>query len=366
MKIVNIGTQYDAYGENLKVYDALPAQTYIVVYGERTGFHLEKYTDITAGEPKIYGAHLSKVNKVMNTYQKTERNLGVILSGAKGIGKTLFAKLLSNKAIEEGLPVIIVDRYIPGIASYLESIDQRVMVLFDEFEKTFARVNQTEPMVETLPLFDGIGGGNKLFVVTCNDIYNMNDYLINRPGRFHYHFRFDYPSKEEIIEYLQDKLEKDYWNQINEVVTFSNKVDLNYDCLRAIAFEINAGEDFKSAIQDLNILNLRSESYEATVVFENGEVFTDRSQFDLFSEADSSVEASNKFGEIDIDFCPMKGVYNPDMGCVVYKPEDLTITERISYDSDEKETAWHEKMDKAKIKHMTLKKIGCRKYHYTV
>ena len=55
MKIVNIGTQYDAYGENLKVYDALPAQTYIVVYGERTGFHLEKYTDIAAGEPKIYG-----------------------------------------------------------------------------------------------------------------------------------------------------------------------------------------------------------------------------------------------------------------------------------------------------------------------
>ena len=240
------------------------------------------------------------------------------------------------------------------------------MVLFDEFEKTFAKVNQTEPMVETLPLFDGIGGGNKLFVVTCNDIYNMNDYLINRPGRFHYHFRFDYPSKEEIIEYLQDKLEKDYWDQINEVVTFSNKVDLNYDCLRAIAFEINAGEDFKSAIQDLNILNLRSESYEATVVFENGEVFTDRSQFDLFSEADSSIEASNKFGEIDIDFCPMKGVYNPDMGCIVYKPEDLVITDRISYDSDELATAWHEKMDKAKIKHMTLKKIGGIKYHYTV
>ena len=59
----------------------------------------------------------------------------MILSGHKGIGKSLFAKLLSIEAIRNGIPVIIADKYIPGIAAYIESIDQRVMVLFDEFDK---------------------------------------------------------------------------------------------------------------------------------------------------------------------------------------------------------------------------------------
>ena len=78
--------------------------------------------------------------------------------------------------------------------------------------------------------------GKKLFLITCNEIRKLNDYLINRPGRFHYHFRFDYPSYEEIRENLQDKLEEKYYGEIEGVVAFSRKVNFNYDCLRAIIF----------------------------------------------------------------------------------------------------------------------------------
>ena len=38
------------------------------------------------------------------------------------------------------MPLIIIDTYIQGIASYIESIEQEVMVLFDEFDKTFGEV----------------------------------------------------------------------------------------------------------------------------------------------------------------------------------------------------------------------------------
>ena len=48
------------------------------------------------------------------------------------------------------------------------------------------------------------------------------------------------------------------------------RVDLNYDCLRAIVFEINSGESFRSAIEDLNIVNLSQEHYDLTIFFENG------------------------------------------------------------------------------------------------
>lgn len=91
-------------------------------------------------------------------------------------------------------------------------------------------------------------------VVTCNELYGLNDYLINRPGRFHYHFRFEYPSDSEIQEYLCDKLDRNYWSQIDAVIAFSRKVDLNYDCLRSIAFELNTGNDFADAIKDLNMM----------------------------------------------------------------------------------------------------------------
>ena len=65
---------------------------------------------------------MSKVAKVLKAFPKAEKNLGVILSGNKGIGKSLFAKTLAVEATKVGLPVIIVDTYIPGIASFIEEI----------------------------------------------------------------------------------------------------------------------------------------------------------------------------------------------------------------------------------------------------
>ena len=40
MKIVNTGEQYDFYGDSLKVYDVLPAQTYQVIFSPKEGFHM--------------------------------------------------------------------------------------------------------------------------------------------------------------------------------------------------------------------------------------------------------------------------------------------------------------------------------------
>lgn len=65
--------------------------------------------------------------------------------------------------------MIIVDCPIPGISNFLSSIEQEVVIIFDEFEKTFARNDDGDPQVELLSLFDGVDDGKKLFVITCND-----------------------------------------------------------------------------------------------------------------------------------------------------------------------------------------------------
>ena len=137
MKAISSGNTYEIFDDSLRTFDRLPTQTYVVRFSKNRGFFLEKYVDIEITENKIYGAHLDKVNKVLRSFESTNRSLGVILSGDKGIGKSLFAKLLAIEAMRRDIPLIVVDTFVPGIASYLESIEQEVMVLFDEFDKTF-------------------------------------------------------------------------------------------------------------------------------------------------------------------------------------------------------------------------------------
>lgn len=81
MKIIETGTTYKVYGEDLVVLDNLPAQTYKVGCGQFTGFFLEKQHDLEIKEDKIYGVHEEKANKVLNRFEKSRKNLGVILSG---------------------------------------------------------------------------------------------------------------------------------------------------------------------------------------------------------------------------------------------------------------------------------------------
>lgn len=86
MKAIKIGNRYEIYDNSLRTYDSLPAKVYTVCFDQMTGFYLNEHTDFNINE-KIYGVHLAKVDKVITSFGKFERSLGVILSGDKGIGK---------------------------------------------------------------------------------------------------------------------------------------------------------------------------------------------------------------------------------------------------------------------------------------
>lgn len=367
MKVVSTGGIYTLYDDSLQTYDVLPPQTYVVRFSQVRGFYLEKYVDIEITDDKIYGVHLSKVEKVLRTFVEFNRSLGVILSGDKGIGKSLFAKLLGIEAVNRGIPLIVADTFIPGIASYLESIDQEVMVLFDEFDKTFGGVEaekgQASPQTGLLGLFDGVSGGKKLFVITCNNTYNLSEYLINRPGRFHYHFRFEYPSPSEIREYLVDKLPEDQYGEIEAVIAFSRKVNLNYDCLRAIAFEIGRGESFKSAITDLNILNTDHQRYNVVVRFKDGRSLSRRNyEMDLF---DNDYE--------DISMYDEKGDYRADLmfetNNVLFDPKTYVYyipIDKLSLRCGELDSGSTKSLIAAGVENVTITRHADKNLHYVV
>lgn len=266
MKVISYGKNYEIYDSTLETWDKLPAKTYTVLFHPMQGFSLKSVDDFVTLEEKVYGNHDKKVDKVMSTFDSLNRSLGIILSGDKGIGKSLFTQLLAERAIARGIPVVIVNKAYEGIADYIESIDQEILVLFDEFEKVFDdRKEKGASQDSLLGLFDGTSQKKRIYAITVNELHRVNEFMINRPGRFHYHFRFAYPSADEIKLYLSDKIAEEYYPEIDSVVAFSRRVKLNYDCLRAIAFELATGSTFSDAIQDLNIINTVDERYNVSV-----------------------------------------------------------------------------------------------------
>lgn len=377
MKIINTGNTYRVYDNSMRTYDTLPAQVYNVCFDPNSGWFLQKYSDSIEIKEKIYGCHIEKVKKVLKSFSAFERNLGVILSGDKGIGKSLFSKVLSKAAVATGYPLIIVNGYIPGISSFIDSIDQECVILFDEFDKTFGAHKDNDPQNEMLTLFDGVSQGKKLFVVTCNSLFGLNDFLVNRPGRFHYHFRFEYPSDSEITEYMTDKLKEEFWKEISKVIVFAKKVPLNYDCLRAIAFELNCGLSFEEAIKDLNIVNTNAEYYTITAVFKDGSTMATRNEvaIDMFSSYEESyyLYTLEGFNYCDIAFNASESYYDIEKHNLIIPGDKVRFIWEYSDDEiaswDEKAKAkkaqflaWKEK----KLDHIYFKRKVERKLHYAV
>lgn len=347
MNVVHSGDTFQIYSNALKTYEKLPLGTYDVCFHKMMGFYLTSHPDLVVNEEKIYGSTPAKVEKVLRGFQAVDRNFGVILSGRKGIGKSLFARQLAVRAKDYNLPLIIVSCYYPGIADFLSSIDQEVIVLFDEFEKTFADQEHVNPQEEMLPLFDGIDNGKKLFIITCNEVHKLNSYLINRPGRFHYHFVLGNPTPDEIKEYMTDKLNPEYHHLIKKLIGFSMNVDLTYDVLRAIAFELNMGYSFEDTLMDLNISKEGTPKYNIRVEFADGSYrMRNNERLNTYSNDKEYVWLNGKNGRsedsIRIAFVPSDIVLDMDHAEMTLNPDKVERYVDVDYfDMDKPEDKKH-------------------------
>ena len=287
MKVLKVNEDtYRIFKDSLTIQSKLDPQVYTLNFDEMAGFSLERHAPLDIKE-KIYGSHKEKIAELMKAYDEFDRPMGIIFSGKKGIGKSIGGRMLANKMIELGHPVILIDEYIPGMIDFIETIDQECMLFFDEFEKNFRdrKKGDVSPQAELLSLFDGTGSGHKkMFVITCNDTRDLNEFITNRPGRFHYHIRWTAPSKDEIEEYLTDKLGEEYAAEIAKIVRFSVRVPMNYDSLRAVAFEIKMGRKFEDYIDDINIDKDYAIVYEVMGELNDGTGTKDIAALDLYGE----------------------------------------------------------------------------------
>ncbi|WNV85078.1 AAA family ATPase [Umezawaea sp. Da 62-37] len=279
--IVVSSGQFRFYDDSVQTFDRLPVATYDIDFSNMTGYSLRQVAPLAPGEETVYGSHTQRVDRIVRAYQAMDRSLGVILSGDKGMGKSLMLRMLADKAREQlTLPTILVQHSTPGLASFLDNLGE-VLVVFDEFEKVFA---EDEAQTQFLSLFDGLSVTKRLYVLSVNHLNRVNEFMLNRPGRFHYHMRFAYPEPETVATYLRDQVPGIVEAQVAEVIEFSRKYDLNFDHLRAIAFEMRMGQPFAESIGDLNIKrNGRHDTVvDARVTWQDGESEVFTGPIDLF------------------------------------------------------------------------------------
>jgi hypothetical protein len=251
----------------IDIREELPVGTYTVGQSMK-GFFLKLVTDFHM-TGKIYGKTPRHADRILNSFNVRPNATGVLLTGEKGSGKTMLAKIISQKAAADGIPTIIINNSFSGDAfnSFIQSIDCPAIVIFDEFEKVFSPDDQEG----ILTLLDGVYPTKKLFILTTNDKFRVNQHLTNRPGRIFYMIEYKGIDLQFIEEYCNDNLNnKSYIQQICRL-TMMYPV-FNFDMLKALVEEMNRyNETPNEALEILNAKPFMNDDarYDVKIV-ENG------------------------------------------------------------------------------------------------
>jgi hypothetical protein len=211
---------------------------------------------------KIYGVERKFIDRVVKTYNNTSGNLGILMNGIKGTGKTVTAQLLCN---ELNLPIIVVSTPFLGIPSFLNDIQQDIIIFFDEYEKMY---NEHDHSV--LTVMDGVLNNQyrKVFLLTTNKLY-INENLLQRPGRIRYFKTFVDLSLDIIMEIVDDQLKHPKFRE--ESIRFISELEtITIDIVKAVIQEVNIHEESPYAFKEVFNVKQINSYYDVIELFTDG------------------------------------------------------------------------------------------------
>ena len=201
------------------------------------------------------------------SFKESGRNLGIIFNGLKGTGKTIAAKILSNRL---RMPVVIVSNSQPGLVDFIQSLEFECVVLVDEAEKTFCEDDDVLlRMIESV-----YNMKRKVFILTTNTL-DVNENLIGRPGRIRYVKQFGNLTEKAINEFLDDNL-KEQSNRKAVLRVIDTLAISTIDILKCIVEEIN----LNGVIGEGSLLNIP----KASIRYDVMTLSTERSEFNRIKE----------------------------------------------------------------------------------
>ncbi len=213
--------------------------------------YLQKLCDKFAFDFKVYGMETGFIKRFIKTYNNTKGNLGALLNGVKGTGKTITAEILAN---DLNLPVIIIGENYPGINDFLASVPQDITILVDEYEKVFVgKISEDDYNYDEdgsakgnstlLSIMDGVYKTEfrKVFLLTTNKTW-INENMINRPGRIRYLKQFDDLNLEQIKEIVDDCLVETQFR--DEIMSYLKPLEIiTVDIVKSIINEVNIHQE---------------------------------------------------------------------------------------------------------------------------
>lgn len=242
-----------------QIRDELPAGVYTVCYTDLRGFYLTINKELLELPEKIYGNVMQRVEKCLTTYKDRSTSTGILLTGDKGTGKSLFMALLANEVVKQlNMPILIIRDGFCGsqFTSFIEEIGECCMV-FDEFGKTYPAGYRGDPSTDKqkdlLTLMDGIDKTKRMFIMTENSELDINDFMLNRPSRIYYHFKYTKLDEASIVDYCEDKGVAD--TPTRDILEISRRSRIfSFDMLQTIVEEhTRFGTNIEDCVNDLNI-----------------------------------------------------------------------------------------------------------------
>lgn len=293
MNILKDNGKYYFYN-TLKIDKQLKPKNYLFNFDEFGNCWLEDIEGFKFPE-KIYDVNHNLREMIKTSFNSGEKNLGVLLTGNKGQGKSLTAKLICSEA---NTPTIIINKQIPidvNFIKFFNQIKQNYVLFVDEFEKLFNTTKNTNNKESSyhsqesfLSFIDGVFTNKHkiLFLLTTND--NINEFFINRPSRIKFVQEYDELPEELFNMIVDDKLvNKEFKSDLEDNVSMIN---LNIDLLISIINDINL---FNKPFSDfIGFYNYKFEFYK----YEIYKINTNGNEvFEKFYNAEKKIKQNDRY-----------------------------------------------------------------------
>jgi hypothetical protein len=207
---------------------------YNIGFHPKMGFYLEWQQEKFEFPYKVYDFNHELIERIHKTYHAMESNLGILFNGTKGTGKTVTAKGICNRL---NLPVILVTSKFEnlGLADFLATIPQDVIILIDEYEKIFG--NRDDLLILMDGVYSNYADSRRVFIMTTNNLY-VNDNLLQRPGRIRYLKTFEDLKPTVIEEIVDDMLIHPELREVT-ISYISSLETITVDIAKSVIAEIN-------------------------------------------------------------------------------------------------------------------------------
>lgn len=261
-------------------------------------FYLDHVQDKFSFPYKIYGVETEFIQRVKKSWENTNSNMGVLLNGLKGTGKTVTAELICN---ELNMPVILVQKHFEGLVSFLNSIQQDVIIFIDEYEKIYNKYDNA-----LLSVMDGAfrTDSRKMFLLTTNDL-TIEKNMLQRPSRIRYIKSYTDLSLDVIMQVVDDKLIHPHLRECT-IKMISELPIITMDLVKSVIEEVNIHEEDPALFKDIfNVQGDQSDIYNVYTINEDGSkteyqksVIVHPSYFNAYEEGEGLYIQRRRIGTI--------------------------------------------------------------------